>query len=159
MGLAKWTKENETPAAEAEEIKLTCQLPPIDKMDTSLLTLANCSYLSLCSNAINKIKNLNGLNAVGDTLEQLWISNNNIEKLKGVHVLKKLSVLFMANNVVKDWGEFNKLADLPGLVDLVFVGNPLQVKHTEEGDWMERVGKSLPNLKKLDGNAVIREES
>ena len=93
----------------------------------SLLTLANCSYLSLSSNAIDKItnlnglkklktlvlsrnniKNLNGLDAVGDTLEQLWISNNNIEKLKGVHVLKKLSVLFMANNVVKvtpDWSE------------------------------------------------------
>ena len=82
--------------------------------------MANCTYLSLCSNAIDKItnlnglkkltvlvlsrnniKNLNGLDAVGDTLEQLWISNNNIEKLKGVHVLKKLSVLFMANNTVK----------------------------------------------------------
>ena len=49
----------------------------------------------------NNIKNLNGLDAVGDTLEQLWISNNNIEKLKGVHVLKKLKVLFMANNTVK----------------------------------------------------------
>ena len=104
----------------------------------------------------NNIKNLNGLDAVGDTLEQLWISNNNIEKLKGVHVLKKLKVLFMANNTVKvrwiltkkwvffifqDWGEFNKLADLPQLVDLSFVGNPLQTKHQEEGDWMERVGK------------------
>ena len=32
--LAKWSKENEQPAPEAEEIKLICQLPPIDKMDT-----------------------------------------------------------------------------------------------------------------------------
>ena len=119
----------------------------------------------------NNIKNLNGLDAVGDTLEQLWISNNNIEKLKGVHVLKKLKVLFMANNTVKvrpfkdqnspnfrkiqiltslsnfqDWGEFNKLADLQQLVDLSFVGNPLQTKHAEEGDWMERVGKGLKIL-------------
>ena len=30
--------------------------------------------------------------AVGDTLEQLWISYNNIEKLKGIGVLKKLKV-------------------------------------------------------------------
>ena len=86
----------------------------------SLLTLANCVQLSLSSNAIDKIanlnglkklkilvlsrnniKNLNGLDAVGDTLEQLWISNNNIEKLKGVHVLKKLKVLYIANNGVK----------------------------------------------------------
>jgi len=30
--------------------------------------------------------------AVGDTLEELWISYNSIEKLKGIHVLKKLKV-------------------------------------------------------------------
>ena len=35
--LAKWSKENEQPAAESEEIKLICQLPPIDKMDTRLV--------------------------------------------------------------------------------------------------------------------------
>ena len=35
--LAKWSKENEQPAPEAEEIKLICQLPPIDKMDTRFL--------------------------------------------------------------------------------------------------------------------------
>ncbi|CAG5080568.1 Oidioi.mRNA.OKI2018_I69.PAR.g9649.t1.cds [Oikopleura dioica] len=118
--LKKWSEKNGTPSAEAEEIKLICELPPIDKMDTSLLTLANCTQLSLCTNAIDKIanlnglkklkilslsrnniKNLNGLDAVGDTLEQLWISNNNIEKLKGVHVLKKLKVLYISNNGVK----------------------------------------------------------
>ena len=32
--------------------------------------------------------------AVGDTLEELWISYNNIEKLKGINVLKKLKVKF-----------------------------------------------------------------
>ena len=30
--------------------------------------------------------------AVGDTLEELWISYNMIEKLKGINVLKKLKV-------------------------------------------------------------------
>ena len=30
--------------------------------------------------------------AVADTLEQLWISYNSIEKLKGIAVLKKLKV-------------------------------------------------------------------
>lgn len=30
--------------------------------------------------------------AVGDTLEELWISYNKIEKLKGINVLKKLKV-------------------------------------------------------------------
>lgn len=66
---------------------------------------------------------------------------------------------FRNNNLYfQDWGEFNKLADLPCLTDLLFVGNPLQVKHTEEGDWGDRVAKSLPVLKKLDGAPVIRPE-
>ena len=59
---------------------------------------------------------------VGDTLEELWISYNLIEKVKGVGVLKKLKVLYMSNNLVKDWTEFNKLQDLPSLEDLLFVG-------------------------------------
>lgn len=60
--------------------------------------------------------------SVGDTLEELWISYNLIEKVKGVSVLKKLKVLYMSNNLVKDWAEFNKLQDLPSLEDLLFVG-------------------------------------
>ena len=47
--------------------------------------------------------------AVGDTLEELWISYNQIEKLKGINVLKKMKILYMSNNSVRDWAEFNKL--------------------------------------------------
>lgn len=43
--------------------------------------------------------------AVGDTLEELWISYNLVEKLKGLHVMKKLKILYMSNNLVKDWGK------------------------------------------------------
>lgn len=49
-------------------------------------------------------------------------------------------------------GEFIRLAELPCLVDLVFVKNPLEEKHSAEGTWMEEACKRLPNLKKLDGN-------
>lgn len=59
---------------------------------------------------------------MGDTLEELWISYNLIEKLKGIGVLKKLKVLYMSNNLVKEWAEFNKLQEMPNLEDLVFVG-------------------------------------
>ena len=48
--------------------------------------------------------------------------------------------------------EFVKLADLPSLADLVFVGNPLEEKHTSEGNWVEEATKRLSKLKKLDGN-------
>ncbi len=46
---------------------------------------------------------------VADTLEELWISYNMIEKTKGISVLKKLKVLYMSNNSVKDWAEFMKI--------------------------------------------------
>lgn len=59
---------------------------------------------------------------LADTLEELWISYNLIERIKGVTVLKKLRVLYMSNNLVKEWSEFNKLQDLACLEDLLFVG-------------------------------------
>ncbi|NP_001087953.1 dynein light chain 1, axonemal [Xenopus laevis] len=175
--LAKWEERTGQKAGEAKEVKLYAQIPPLEKMDASLSTLVNCEKLSLSTNCIekianlnglkylkilslgrNNIKNLNGLEAVGETLEELWISYNLIEKLKGIHVMKKLKVLYMSNNLVKDWAEFSKLGELPLLGDIVFVGNPLEEKHTAEGNWMEEAVKRLPKLKKLDGNPVIKQE-
>ncbi len=43
-------------------------------------------------------------------------------------------------------------AELPQLEDLLFVGNPLEEKHTAEGDWRKQVATRLKTLKKLDGN-------
>ncbi|XP_068451622.1 dynein axonemal light chain 1 isoform X2 [Clinocottus analis] len=146
-------------------------------MDASLSTLSLCEKLSLSTNCIekitnlnglknlkilslgrNNIKSLNGLEAVGETLEELWMSYNLIEKLKGISSMKKLKVFYVSNNLVKDWGEFVRLADLPCLADLVFVGNPLEEKHSAEGNWMDEASKRVPNLRKLDGTPVIKTE-
>jgi len=175
--LSKWEEKNGMKASESSEVKLCALLPPIEKMDASLSTISGCQKLSLSTNCIekianlnglkglkilslgrNSIKNLNGLEAVGDSLEELWISYNLIDKLKGIHVLKKLKVLYMSNNLVRDWGEFGKLADIQTLVELVFVGNPLEEKHSSEGDWMEKVTKVLKNLKKIDGSPIIKND-
>lgn len=59
---------------------------------------------------------------VAETLEELWISYNLIEKLKGIGALKKLKVLYMSNNLVKEWAQFNVLQELPLLEELLFVG-------------------------------------
>ncbi|CAE1254172.1 DNAL1 [Acanthosepion pharaonis] len=176
--IAKWEKENEgQKASEATVLSFAFQTPFIEKIDPTVTTLLACEQLSLSTNNIekianlnglknlkilslgrNKIKNLTGLDAVGETLEQLWISYNFIEKLKGIGVLKKLRVLYMSNNLVADWNEFNKLADLPQLEDLVFVGNPLEEQHVAIGDYRDLVAKKLPKLKKLDGVPIIRME-
>ncbi|KAH3864682.1 hypothetical protein DPMN_027707 [Dreissena polymorpha] len=72
--------------------------------------------------------------------EAMWISYNNIEKLKGINVLKKLKVLYIRVTNVKDMSEFSKLVDLPNMKELGFVGNPL----AESGQ------EKLPKLKRLD---------
>lgn len=60
--------------------------------------------------------------AVSETLEELWISYNQIEKLKGIGVMKKLRVLTMSNNNVREWSEFMRLAEMASLKELVFIG-------------------------------------
>ena len=77
----------------------------------------------------NNTNNLNELEVVGDTLEELWIPYNFIEKLKGIHVMKKLKILYMSNNLVKDWGEAGSLL----IFYLMFiennpVGNKIQLR-------------------------------
>ncbi|XP_052828673.1 dynein axonemal light chain 1 isoform X4 [Octopus bimaculoides] len=158
--ISRWEKENEgQKAVEAKVLNFSFQVPFIEKIDPTVTTLAACEHLSLSTNNIEKIANLNGLknlkilslgrnkikvltglDAVGETLEQLWISYNSIEKLKGINVLKNLR------------------ADLPLLEDLVFVGNPLEESHSAAGDWRDLVAKKLPKLKKLDGVPIIRME-
>ena len=85
-------------------------------------SLKNLKILSL---GRNQIKGFAGLEALGETLEELWLSYNAIEKMKGVNALKNLRVLYMSNNLVKEWNELNRLQELPCLRDLLFVGNPI----------------------------------
>ena len=51
----------------------------------------------------NNIKKIEGLDAVAETLEELWLSYNLIEKLNGVEVCKKLKILYLSNNKIKAW--------------------------------------------------------
>lgn len=53
----------------------------------------------------NLIKNITSLEPVAGTLQQLWISYNQIEKLGGLTCLKNLKVLYMSNNKVRREGK------------------------------------------------------
>ncbi|XP_002730787.1 dynein axonemal light chain 1-like [Saccoglossus kowalevskii] len=178
--LARFEEKTGQKASESKEVRLYMQIPPIEKMDASLSTLTACEKLALSTNAIekianlnglknlkilslarNNIKSLNGLEAVADTLEELWFSYNLVEKLKGIQVLKKLKVLYLSNNQVKDVAELNKLGELPMLEELVFVGNPLEEKHSQEGTkeaYKNHVKGKMLKLKKLDGEPILRDE-
>lgn len=102
----------------------------------------------------NNIKTFAGLEAIGDHLEELWISYNLIEKIKGVSVLKALKVLYMGNNLVKDWAEFIRLQEIPNLQDLLFINNPI-CENMDAESWRAQVVKRLPALKKLDAIPIV----
>lgn len=173
--LKKWQDAHpDAKIEEAKELPLYYQLPPIEKMDSSLGVLTACEKLSLSTNSIDRITGLNGLNylkilslgrnviktfgngldPVANTLEQLWISYNLIDKLTGISVCKRLKVLYMSNNKLDKWSELERLQDLPDLEDLLLIGNPIQQKMTEEGNWRIKIVALLPKLKKLDGQPI-----
>ncbi|KAK3741832.1 hypothetical protein RRG08_018532 [Elysia crispata] len=161
-------------AKDAKVVKLIGKIPMIDKMDASLSQLEVCEQLSLSTNRIEKIANLNGLKkltilslgrnaikslagveALNDTLVQLWCSYNLIDKFKGVTAMKKLKVLHMAHNKVADIGEVAKLSSITTLEDVLLIGNPVEEAKSEEGVWLTEVKKKVPKLKKLDGIMLV----
>jgi dynein light chain 1, axonemal len=111
----------------------------------------------------NSIKKLEGLDQVAATLEELWLSYNQIEKLNGIESLKKLKVLYCSNNKIKDWGGIQPAvmivyqAGLMMLEDVLLCGNPVEEKATSEGIWVQEITKRLPYVKKLDGKTLIRD--
>ncbi len=159
-------------AVEATEVKLMCQIPPIDKMDDSLNQLEACQRLSLSTNAIermialpklkslrilslgrNNIKRIMALEDVGATLEELWISYNQIEKLDGLQPCVKLSVLYMSNNKIKAWDELGKVAQLPEIKTVLFVGNPIYGEKTKEEN-APYVVKRIPQIETVDSKMI-----
>ena len=100
--LSKWLAAQEGGKAleEVERVDLSGVCPPVEKMDSSLAALRACRHLSLSTNALDKIGNLAGLErlevlslgrnclkklenleAVAGTLQQLWVSYNQIDRL------------------------------------------------------------------------------
>ncbi|GFO46192.1 dynein light chain 1, axonemal [Plakobranchus ocellatus] len=157
-------------------VELWCSYNLIDKFKglTGMKKLKACEQLSLSTNKIEKIANLNGLKrltilsvgrnaiktlvgieAVNDTLVELWCSYNLIDKFKGLTGMKKLKVLHMAHNKVADVGEVGKLSSIPTLEDVLLIGNPIEEAKSEEGVWMAEVKKRVPKLKKLDGVVLV----
>ena len=128
--------------------------------------LRNLKILSLSR---NNIKNLTGLEVLGETLEQLWISYNHIEKFKAINTLKKLRVFYFAYNQIKDWSEIAKLNELPSLEEITAYGNPIHERIVGENfspeptqpmtaldkQYRREFSIRIGHLKKLDGRVFL----
>jgi dynein light chain 1, axonemal len=141
---------NNAVAEEADFVKLYCQMPPINKMDASLVGLKNCERLALSTNNIDRMTSLGGMNKlkilslgrnlikkvnltrirslhplilsftlfqiekledISSSLEELWISYNQIASLDGLSACSNLTTLYISNNLIKQWSELDKLVN------------------------------------------------
>ena len=170
--IKKWEEKTGQNAAEAKEVALFCQIPFIERMDEALNTLEACEKLSLSTNDIerigplpklknlkilslarNKIRRITSLDEIGNSLEQLWLSYNLIEKLEGLQPCIKLEVLYMSNNKVKSWEEVAKLAQLSKLTKLLLFGNTVYQERSKD-EMAPHVIKRVPHVSELDGKSV-----
>ena len=167
-----WAEKNApTLPEEAAVVKLMALQPPIDRMDASLNGLTAVRHLSLSTNAIpiispislknleilslgrNMIKKISGLEEVGATLKELWLSYNQIATLDGLTACVKLQTLYISNNKIKDWAEVRKLSAVSKLGNVTLVGNPIYDGLTRKTARPEVV-KNFPQCKVLDGEMV-----
>merc|ERR1719486_521189 len=108
----------------------------------SLPALKNIAILSLGRNVIKKIT---GLEEIGATLKELWLSYNSIATLDGLQPCTKLTTLFMSNNKIKDFVELAKLNTNPELANVLFIGNPMYEGLTKK-QASRKVAEQLPNV-------------
>jgi len=57
----------------------------------------------------NNIKKIEKLDEVCGTLEQLWMSYNQISSLEGLSELNNLTTLFLSNNSIKSFSKVEKV--------------------------------------------------
>merc|ERR1719161_1472876 len=134
-----------------------CLSPPIEKIDSSLNQLVNVRHLSLSTNCI--VKMIAGLEEVGATLKELWISYNSISSLDGLGPCIKLHTLFISNNKIKDWSELAKLQSLPELKNILLLGNPIYMdENLTRKQARPRVLEQLPSIVSLDGEMLTGDD-
>jgi dynein light chain 1 len=163
---------------EEQLIKLLCTTPPIDKIDNSVNSFVNCVQLSLSTNGIdkipllpksglpkieilslgrNQIKKISGLEEIGDTLRELWISYNQISTLDGLNCCTNLETLFISNNKIKEMAETKRLTLNPALSNLNIVGNPIY-DNANRNEIRTGIIRTVPSLRNVDGEIVTDSE-
>ena len=171
-----WQGKNPDKRLDQESVvKLLCMTPPIDKIDNSVNAFFNCVQLSLSTNCIDKIpllpksglpkiqilslgrnmiKKISGLEEIGSTLRELWISYNQISTLDGLNCCIKLETLFISNNKIKEIAEIRKLSANLCLSNCNLTGNPIY----SEAFMRTNIIRTLPQLLVLDGELITENE-
>ena len=126
-----------------------------------MISLPKLKNLRILSLARNNIKKIMGLEDLGQSLEELWLSYNQVERLDGLQPCGKLHTLYISNNKIKSWDEVNKLSQLPEIKTVLFVGNPIYGDRSREEN-APLVVKRIPQVETVDGkliSAAVRKQA
>lgn len=176
----QWQEKNvEKKLSDETKISLICTSPPIDKIDNSVNAFVNCVQLSLSTNCIDKIpllpksglpkieilslgrnliKKITGLEEIGNTLRELWISYNQISTLDGLNCCTRLEVVYISNNKIKDMSEIKKLTLNPLLTNINLTNNPIY-DGVVRSEIRSSIIETLPQLSVLDGELITERKS
>jgi hypothetical protein len=113
-------------------------------------SLDSVKNLNLWGNDIDDVRILKEM----PNIEVLSLSVNKISSLKPFQYCKKLTELYLRKNLIADLSEIKFIQPLPGLKVLWLWDNPC----AEVPNYRETVLAALPNLVKLDNQAVTMEE-
>jgi hypothetical protein len=119
-------------------------------MRTKAGNLELIKNLNLWGNEIDDVSVLKEM----PNIEVLSLSVNRISTLKPFQYCKKLTELYLRKNLISDLSELRYLQNLPSLKVLWLWENPC----AESSNYREKVLALLPNLVKLDNQAVTNEE-
>ena len=119
-------------------------------MRTKAGNLELIKNLNLWGNEIDDVSVLKEM----PNIEVLSLSVNRISTLKPFQYCKKLTELYLRKNLISDLSELRYLQNLPSLKVLWLWENPC----AESSNYREKVLSILPNLVKLDNQAVTNEE-
>lgn len=117
-----------------------------------MITIPGLRNLEILSLGRNQLKKIQGLEDVGQTLKELWVSYNQIEKLEGLQQCIHLHTLFIAQNKIKVWDEIGRLAQLPEIRNLLLLGNPIY--EDQRVDPRVQVIRRCPQIEVLDTHLV-----
>ena len=113
-------------------------------------SLENVKNLNLWGNDIEDVRILKEM----PNIEVLSLSVNKISSLKSFQYCKKLTELYLRKNLISDISEIRYIQGLPSLKVLWLWDNPC----AQIPNYRETILSALPNLIKLDNQAVTNEE-
>ena len=84
----------------------------------------------------------------------LRLEDNGLRNLQNIEKLERLQSLFMSGNRVPEFREVDRLSELPHLMEIALMNNPVARKP----NYRNAIIKRLPALIVLDGKEISNEE-